>query len=363
MCKTFFDEPKDASKVKGQIVANYFGAWAKIILGKTNHDVAYIDLFCGPGRYEDDTESTPLLVLRKAIENPLIQKRFVSIFTDRQVEHIERLRKEIYSLQAINTLKYKPQLNCLEVGEDIVKVFKNARLIPSFIFLDPCGYKGLSLELINAVIKDWACECLFFFNYNRINAAIHNDKVEEHVIRIFGIEKAEELRQQLIGLNPYNRERKIIETLEKALKDAYGKFVLPFCIKYDDKDKTSHYLIFVTKSFLGYDLMKQIMSKHSTDFPEGVPSFELNKRKERGLFEHPMRELKGALSLEYAGKTCTMDNIYKQHSIGKVYISSNYKKALCELLYEGKIVAKKPDGRSPRKGTMPDDCIITFLQG
>ena len=61
------------------------------------------------------------------------------------------------------------------------------------MFVDPWGYKGLSLRLINSVLKDWACECIFFFNYNRINMGLGNDAVKEHMDALFGEERAAEL--------------------------------------------------------------------------------------------------------------------------------------------------------------------------
>lgn len=360
MCNTFFRESKEASKVKGQIVAKYFSAWAKIISNSTPKDIAYIDLYCGQGRYEDGTESTPLLVLKEAIKDPRIHDRFISIFTDKEPEYIKRLQEEVDGLPEITVLKHKPQIKCLEISDQVVKIFKENHLLPSFIFIDPCGYKGLSLDLVNAAIKDWGCDCLFFFNYNRINAAIHNNKVEDHVVGIFGSERANNLQKLLIGLSPYKREKRILESLENALKETHGKYVQSFCIKDDDKDRTSHYLIFVTKNFKGYELMKEIMAKFSSDFPEEVPSFEFNLRTERNLFDCPFKELKDTLLLEYAGKTKNMLEIYEQHSVGRCYIKKKYKQALLEFLHEGKIDVVKPNGKKPRAGTMPDDCIITF---
>lgn len=185
MSKDFFEEPLEQSKVKSQIVSEYFQAWAKIILSNTQGDAAYIDLFSGPGRYKDGAESTPILVLKAVIANDNIRNRLVSIFTDKRKDHSDFLWKEVAKLPGIKTLKHPPQIAQKEVGEDIVKILNEMKLIPSLVFLDPCGYKGLSLELINSVIKDWACECIFFFNYNQINAGIHNDSVEEHINRIF----------------------------------------------------------------------------------------------------------------------------------------------------------------------------------
>ena len=78
----------------------------------------------------------------------------------------------IKSLPGIDKLKYAPQVINQEVGTEIVKRFEEMRLVPTLFFVDPWGYKGLSLKLVNAVVKDWACECVFFFNYNRINAGL-----------------------------------------------------------------------------------------------------------------------------------------------------------------------------------------------
>ena len=67
----FFDETSEQSSIKAKIVSDYFWAWAQVIIStqqKTGGDrIAYIDLFAGPGRYNDGTKSTPLLVLERAI--------------------------------------------------------------------------------------------------------------------------------------------------------------------------------------------------------------------------------------------------------------------------------------------------------
>ncbi|MGE0405944.1 MAG: three-Cys-motif partner protein TcmP, partial [Candidatus Korobacteraceae bacterium] len=65
MSTSFFQESKEQSQIKARIVSKYFWAWAKVIIptAKRQHAsrIAYIDLFAGPGRYEDGTLSTPLL--------------------------------------------------------------------------------------------------------------------------------------------------------------------------------------------------------------------------------------------------------------------------------------------------------------
>ncbi|MCK4373946.1 MAG: three-Cys-motif partner protein TcmP, partial [Candidatus Brocadiae bacterium] len=99
--RTFFDEPTEKSQVKTHIVNNYFGAWARVIIPHVRtrgRKLAYIDLFSGPGRYEDGTPSTPLLVLQQAVGDKDLCDMLVTLFNDRNQEYADRLVQEINSL-------------------------------------------------------------------------------------------------------------------------------------------------------------------------------------------------------------------------------------------------------------------------
>ena len=70
---SFFDESTEQSQVKAEIVAKYLFVWAKVVIPSTKRHsgkIAYIDLFAGPGRYNDGTKSIPLLILERAINDP-----------------------------------------------------------------------------------------------------------------------------------------------------------------------------------------------------------------------------------------------------------------------------------------------------
>src|SRR5262249_47548605 len=79
-------------------------------------------------------------------------------------ENASTLRQAIRELRGVETLANEPQVYADEVGEEIVKLFEQLSLVPTLFFVDPWGYKGLSLRLINSVLKDWRCEWIFF-NY------------------------------------------------------------------------------------------------------------------------------------------------------------------------------------------------------
>jgi three-Cys-motif partner protein len=369
---SFFDEQTDQSLVKATIVAKYFDAWASVIVNTQKRNpllsqkIAYIDLFAGPGRYNDGSQSTPLKILQKAIEKPDIRDRLVTFFNDKDEAKARSLEKAIAEISEVETLKYQPQVNNEEVGEEIVKMFEGMTLVPTLFFVDPWGYKGLSLRLVNSVLKDWGCDCLFFFNYNRINMGLSNPMVKQHMDSLFGEERANELRKKLEMAVPARRELMIVEELCQALKSYGGSFTLPFRFRDATGKRTSHHLIFVSKNFRGYDIMKEIMAKESSRAEQGVPSFEYSPAdflpRQSLLFQlsRPLEDLQDRLLEAYAGQTMSMRKIYEDHSVDTPYIASNYKEALKNLENDGKITARKSAGLKRRKGTFADDVLATF---
>jgi three-Cys-motif partner protein len=103
-----------------------------------------------------------------------------------------------------------------------------------------------------------------FSNYNRINMGLPNPAVDLHMDALFGDDRANTLRNRLQDLNSTDRETAIIEEIAEALKELGGKFVLPFTFKNESGRRTSHHLVFVSKAFKGYEIMKEIMAKQST---------------------------------------------------------------------------------------------------
>ncbi len=369
---SFFAEQKIQSYVKSTIVSKYFDAWSKVIIRtqkrypRHSQKIAYIDLFAGPGRYKDGTQSTPLQILRKAIEDPALSERLVAIFNDKDENTSRALKKQIAEVHGLEKLQYRPKVYNEEVGENIVKMFESMKLIPTLFFVDPWGYKGISLRLVNSVLKDWGCDAIFFFNYNRINMGIDNRAVARHMAALFGEEQAQQLRDKIRERNSRERELLIIEELCQTLKRYGSRYVLPFRFTNDRGERTSHHLIFVSKSFRGYEIMKGIMARESSGETQGVPSFEYNPAdflpEQSLLFQlsRPLDDLKEDLINKFKGSRLTMKEIYEKHNLDTPYTKKNYKLVLRELFEQGCIKAANAKGKPPRKGTFGDEIRVTF---
>lgn len=361
----FFNKQTEASKLKAEIVSKYFSTWANVIVSQRTDKIVYLDLFSGPGRYDDGNPSTPLLVIDYSINhfNKKVPQKVELIFNDGVTKFIQALENEIKNFPDISKLQYKPSTHNENIDDKIIKKYENMAH-PTLSFIDPCGYKGLSLNLIRTLVKNWGCDCIFFFNYRRINAGIDNPSLKRPINLMFTKDILAELSQSVFRKSPYEREIIILNKLKSVFKDWGMNYVLPFPFKNETGTRTSHYLIFVTKNILGYNIMKDIMGSCSSSHIQDVPSFEYNPAAtlddpQLPLFRRdPIDELKKMLLDDFKERTITMKEVYEKHHIDKPYVKKNYKKALLDLEKEDKIKTNRVE-RKARKGTFPDDMLVS----
>lgn len=377
----FFQNQKINSKIKTEIVTEYFSIWSGILGRVHAAELCYIDLFCGPGTYDDGTESTPLLILRHVVENKTQElcDRLITVFNDENNSFITGLQRAASQLPKISRLKHTPQFSNHAVDVALAEYFEKQSIPPSLIFLDPCGYRGLTARLVKALTQNFGCDAIMFFNTSGIYRNITNPQENENINDIFGKEIAEGLRAEFPKIRSvHQKEKLLVESFIKTVKAAGVPYVIPFCFKRVDKKATSHHLIFLSRHPLAFEKMKEVMAKKSSDFsPETVPSYcysDLEKHSTQasllpsGDHHNTIQQLKDRLLQAFRGKTATTENIIKHHnsvvqnSIENPYTIKNHKDALCQLEGEKKISVALAPGkiRRGRKGTFADDLIVTF---
>ena len=370
----FFAKQTPQSRVKSKIVAKYFSAWANVMFRREkwllqtgrksgNIKLAYVDLFAGPGKYADGSKSTPFDVLFTAVNNDNSRESLATVFNDKSKADADSLREHIASIPDFERLRYRPVVLNRDVGAEISRTFEKISMVPTLLFVDPWGYKGLSLSLIHSVLKNPGSECIMFFNYNRINPGLNNTTVKKHMDELFGPSRADRLRRKLVGLNSDERELTIVEEIAGAFRDLGGKYVLPFRFKNDRGSRTSHHLIFISKHFKGYEIRKDIMASESSGANQGVPSFEYNPATKNYplLFEltRPLDELEGQLLNDFAGRKLPMCKVYERHSVGRPFLVRHYKEALKNLEAKG-VIKTEPPSPPRRKNTFAERVIVSF---
>ena len=364
MTNRFFHEPADQSLAKAGIVVDYFKAWSRII-SRHSPRIGYFDFYAGPGRYENGAKSTPLLILEYAVSDPTVRDRLVSIFNDSDPDAAGSLASEIKQLPNIDSLANEPRVSNVVVDDAVAKQFEDIRSIPALSFVDPWGYKGLSLRLIQAVVKDWGCEAIFFFNYNRINMGVTNGIVQPHMENLFGAERLARLRDEVKGPAPEEREAILRRHLGEALTEMGAKYLIPFRFS-RESGRASHYICFVSKHQLGYKIMKDIMARRGVVDADGVPKFEyLPPYGSRQLpfdDERPLKALPGDLLSHFAGRTVSVKDIIEEHHPGTPFIPKNYKTVLLRMEAEGSVACDSPGTKRP-KGTIADRVRVSFPRG
>jgi len=373
----FFGKQTAASRVKSEIVLSHFDSWSSIVIGQATRlgqDIAYMDLYCGPGIYDNGAKSTPLLVLEKAIDkagkNPAIAKHLVTIFNDKKAKSVKTLKAEVKKLPGLSKLKHQPIVLNEKVDKNTEAYFTKIR-IPTLTFLDPFGYMGLTRGLIEAVVtKTWGCDCIFFFSYSSINRALSaKGYFTEHMEALFGTQRAAKLEAKMQSIQgsdkgkPREREAIILDALTDALEELNKGNMFVRTFRFKKGKRTSHMLVFVTTHPTGFRVMTDIMANAGHVNDRGFPHFThySNPPPKNQLFYPEIDELKKDLCDRYAGRTITMLDIFLDH---RQYTAGNYKDILNEL-EDDKLISVDPPASKRRMGangrrTFKDEARVTF---
>ena len=85
----FFEQQSLSSRVKASIVSEYFPKYCKIIIHhRRPKSIRFIDLFAGPGIYDDGNVSTPILVGRNCKEDNTLCQLVQFIFNAVSYTHL-----------------------------------------------------------------------------------------------------------------------------------------------------------------------------------------------------------------------------------------------------------------------------------
>ena len=147
------------------------------------------------------------------------------------------------------------------------------------------------------------------------------------------------------------------------INEKHGKFVLPLKFDFDDRNRTSHYIIFVTKHIQGYNIMKDVMASQGYVDEDEVPSlayYRPDKEPSSSFaFARPYAQLGDVLCSKFAGRTMTRNEVFTEHNVGEPFLEKHYRRKLLELENQNRIYVD-PDSSTRRKGTFAKHVRVTF---
>lgn len=359
----FFDHPTESSRIKQRFVVDYFISWANVLA--RNREVGYADLFAGPGRYKNGEMSIPLLVAERVIQDERLRSWVRLWLNEGDPEYARQLKENILSLPGIDSLRHKPAFTRKIVDKSLAT---HRFSIPTLVFADPCGYKGLSLRLIAGALQGFGNDCLFFFNYRRINMKLSYPVMDESINEFFEPDRAKALRHEIETLKPRAREEVVLKGIRTAIREAGGIPVV-FAFRSREGGGTSHHLVFASKHRKGAGIMKRLMNDCSSSVIDGIGSWDFVDPKDAKattlpLFS-PLDEVCDRLLEVFAGRMLTFKQLLDEEPPEIQYTDTTYRDAVLRLEAEVRIEVD-PQSQERRmqagstKRTLPESTKLTF---
>lgn len=380
MENNFFEKQTLSSRIKASIISEYFPSYCKIIVKKhMPKQIRYIDLFAGPGLYDDGNPSTPILIARHCCKDDFLKQTVRMFFNDK--EHKLNLERNFYAEFPDGTFTHKPFFADRTVGETksitdfLCKNTLNERNkndYPSLLFIDPFGYKGIETKVLAKFLENWGNEIFLFVNTKRIHPALENDKFEPLMNDLFPTTLEKIKKDRKFKSTVAERLKLIIDSLGEEYRSLLKSNVYYTAFKFqeEDSDTTSHYILHFTKGKRGFDLIKTTYNDFAnvgTIF-DGINTYTFDAKKiekpHNELFDvksENIDKLKEELLSQYQGKQVSANDLFEEHQTNCLYSRSHYTEALRRLVSEGKLAATYTDNKEHKVSVLISKyCILKF---
>ena len=352
-------EPHTIAKHK--ILEEYLKAWAPII-GRCEQRIVYIDGFAGPGKYKNGENGSPIIAINTIRNNSNLKESTEVIFwfIEKDKKRSEVLKQTLKNQFNMPTnMKYVVDNsefeNSLCSQLDNLEKQKQA-LAPTFAFLDPFGYSGFPMKLIQRLLQHNKSEVLITFMSGFVNRFLE-PRYENAIMRLY------DTKDFLQAKSIKKTEKRITFLLQlyaQKLKEQEGAlFVRTFEMKSND-DQVIYHLIFGTKHWKGLEVMKKSMMKVDD---RGMYSFSDHLGSDQTFFtsmKDGTRWMERAANIifdKFRGKTVSVEVVYKFVITDTQY---TFKKEILKILEKGS-PPKIIHVTNRRKAlSYPCGCQITF---
>ena len=371
----FFKKQTPSSRIKANIVAEYFPQYCRIILKKQQPEIRYLDLFAGPGIYEDKSLSTPLLIANSCAKDPLLSTKVRLLFNDNK--YSKELKENFYQYYSDKDFQFPPQFGDKTVGEYqqitnyLTREVKKPNPFPTLLFFDPWGYKGIDTIALGKFMRNWGNEIFLFVNIKRIHAAIENDKFDALMQSLFPTSFKDLQKQRRYKATVHERLSLIMDNLANEFEKAVNGKLYHSAFKFQEEDShtTSHFIIHFTKHTKGYELVKQIYY----DFDnigavldkDGNYTFDAKEMDDSNstfdFGDQNIESLSQTLKSKYRGQTITAKKLFDEHHPTTKYCGSHYAKTLRYMVDNQLAVSEFTDNSNHKVSVLlTKDCKLKF---
>lgn len=373
---TFYTSPSNELEVRSNIVLKYFQKWANYTIKKIESEqleekFAFVDL-CAAWKKADHQIAIGTKVLQFAVKNTTLRNMLTTVFNDCDTTAIADLTGEWTAIDLIETLHFAPSINYSDVDDNLKHHLATIQSLPMLILIDLWNYEGIDLSFIQTLVKQKKADCLLTFDYQSILQKINKKGNANQIERIFGKKRAQLLQEKLKKTrSAYKKEQWILKAFLETLQKKLGKKIpQPLHFKFfDSKNKTSHYLFFITQNEYAYTLMREILCQESQIIEDGIGNLSYNPNKGKQLhISSPtlfgsMFHLEQELLSTYRSQTLQLIDLYTNHNWGRSLIKKNYIDALLNLEKKNKVTITRKLNRHlafQRPNHINDNVFVSF---
>lgn len=375
----FFDSQTLSSRVKASIISEYFPQYCKIIMkAHVPKQIGYFDMFAGPGIYKDGNISTPILIGQKCECDSVLKEKVWMIFNDMAFKN--ELERNFKAFFPCGTFLNEPLFGDKVFGEftktDAFLVrntyINRKNECPAVLFIDPWGYKHINTPILVKFLKSWGNEIFIFINTKRLNADVEKEISQDNIKTIFPTTYHQLKNEKKLQRSVEQRHKYIVDCIAQEFRAEYKHiYCTAFEFMEEDQSSPSHYLLHITKSPRGFELVKQVYNQYAnvhrtfdaayvtyTYDPKIIPGIELFD----DMFKQErIDQLKEGLIKRYRNKTISALQVFKEHQKECLYAEPHYRLALRQLSDDKLITVTFTDNSSHKVSVLlTDNCILTF---
>ena len=351
------------TEAKHSLLRTYLGAWFPII-AKYNARVVYYDAFAGPGEYKGGEPGSPMIALHTLIDHRTFDQmgktQFLFLFNEQDAgcaEHLQGLVDELRESRKpwpTNVNVFVTNTTFIDLTTTLLDAMdrRNARLAPTFAFVDPVGVKATPMSVLKRLTDYPKGELLVYFAHETVLRFCGAGNIDQAFTDLFGTTEY----QDASLLSGTQRSQYIHDLYKRQLHDVCGFPYIQSFAMYDYRGKRVYDLFYCTREPIGLDRMKQAMWKIA---PSGDFSFRDRFAGMDVIFGDMVdtEPLRTDLLRQFAGQAVTIEAIVDYVIASTPYASTHVKRATLAEMQKQDLISS-PNQRS--KNTYPDGTIIVF---
>lgn len=348
---------------KHALLRRYLGAWFPII-ARWNKRVVHYDAFAGPGEYLGGAPGSPIIALETLLDHTAFSTmtgaEFVFLFNEQDEGCAEHLRERVGDFQAAHQpwpANVKIEINnstfidlTTEILDDIAK--KEAKLAPTFAFVDPVGVKATPMAILKRLTDFPKAEMLVYFANEASVRWSGSGMIDQALADLFGTDDF----KGAATLEGGKRSEFLHDLYKQRLHAECGFPYVQSFTMYDGRGKRVYDLFYCTREPIGMNRMKEAMWKLA---PSGDFTFRDQFANQEVIFGDIVdtRPLRQHLLEHFRGQAVTVDTIVDHVVVATPYVESHVRRLTLKPMQEAVLISSPNQGR---RGTFPKGTIIQF---